>query len=99
MDTWNDIATKLIDDADDSEITPDYRAAKALRTIYPAYGNSDLHTGLIDALSDVLHLCDLAGLDFTQVLTKARGHYRQELHAYGVASHPQLAEAIKRDLT
>lgn len=39
----------------------------------------DLATGLGDLLGDLLHLCDLLGLDFSELEDRARGHYLAEL--------------------
>ena len=73
------------------------RAARILLAIAPAYDDDDTQTGIQDAMSDLLHLCDLAGWDFHQMLDAARLNYQDEAHDLGPATDDALRAAIERN--
>ena len=73
------------------------RAARILLAIAPAYDDDDTRTGVQDALSDLLHLCDLAGWDFADMLDSARRNYQDEAHDIGTATDDALRAAIERN--
>lgn len=85
--------------ADTSENTDDNRrrAARILLAIAPAYDDDTTDQGLKDALADLLHLCDLMGLDFSDLEADARGNYLREVQDLGVASDEELRRAIERN--
>jgi hypothetical protein len=80
---------------------PDYpncrRAARILLAIAPAYDDDDTKTGFQDALSDLMHLCDLAEWDFSEMMYDARRNYANEAHDLGTATDEALRAAIKRN--
>lgn len=82
-------------------VGPDYpnrrRAARILLAIAPAYDDDDTKTGIQDAMSDLLHLCDLAGWDFQIMLDAARRNYQDEAHDLGPATDDALKLAIERN--
>jgi hypothetical protein len=73
------------------------RAARALLAIAPSYDENDTKTGIQDALSDLLHLCDLAGWSFEQMLEAARLNYMEEIHDLGLAADDALRLAIEEN--
>ena len=73
------------------------RAARILLAIAPAYDDDDTKTGIQDALSDLLHLCDLAGWDFAEMTDDARRNYLAEVHDLGTATDDALRAAIERN--
>lgn len=97
MTDWNERANELA--YAEGNITPDSRAAKALLTIYPAYDNDTLHSGLVDALSDLMHLCDLMGYSFAHIQRTAQGHYAREVSELGTAGDDELRNACNEALT
>lgn len=56
------------------------RLANGLKTVGAYEGPVDWKTTLIDALSDLRHLCDKLDLDFGQLDRRAYNHYRGELN-------------------
>lgn len=73
------------------------RAARILLTIAPSYDDDDTQTGIQDALSDLMHLCDLAGWDFAKMQESARLNYTAEVQDLGPATDDALRIAIERN--
>lgn len=89
-----DIAQQIMDEvhSDDNN----RRAARALLCYLPTY-EEDPKTSLSDFLTDLLHLCDLAGWDFARIERDARSNYMQERADMGIADHAQLRRAIEAE--
>lgn len=81
----------------DGEYPNRRRAARIILAIAPAYDDDDTQTGIQDAMSDLLHLCDLAGWDFQIMLDAARRNYQDEAHELGPATDDALRAAIERN--
>lgn len=66
------------------EPTNDQRASWAKEAVMAHVGargdtpDTDEKTGVVDLLTDLMHLCDEAGLDFDAALEAARSHYEAE---------------------
>ena len=73
------------------------RAARILLAIAPEYDDDTTQQGIQDAMSDLFHLCDLAGWDFHQMLDAARRNYQDEAHDLGPATDDALRAAIERN--
>jgi hypothetical protein len=96
------IAQKVYDDMCASELdieTNAPRAAKALLAIWPAYDNFDLETAIVDTLSDLAHLAELADIDLADCQRRAKSHFYSERRQCGPVDHPELAAAIKEHLS
>ena len=98
-DDWAEMCDRILHE-ELGEHIPNYRrAARALRAIYPGYHGDDLEATLTDALTDIRHLCDLAGYDFFDLDGRAKDHYQAEIYeGNGPAAHEELQRAIKEDL-
>ena len=55
------------------------RAKSALAMLVPVYGPIDMRTSIIDALTDLRHLCDTECMDFANMDRTAYAHYLKEL--------------------
>ncbi|MDP2047573.1 MAG: hypothetical protein Q8K33_01585 [Cypionkella sp.] len=73
------------------------RAARSLLCWAPAYDDDTIETGAQDMLTDFLHLCDLAGWDFADLVDRARAHYEVEVHDMGTAKDEALCKLIERN--
>ena len=73
------------------------RAARILLAIAPSYDDFDIKTGIQDALTDLFHLCDLAGWDFDDLQRAAHAGYMEERHIIGIATDDALRAAIERN--
>jgi hypothetical protein len=71
------------------------RAARIAIAILPAYDDDTAKTGIQDALSDILHLCDVAGWDFAEMEQGARRTYSREVLELGVAADADLRRALE----
>lgn len=96
--TWDRMAQKILDDPETSLSDNRRKAIRAFFAIYPAYDDDTLAVGLMDALSDIRHLCDLAGINFDEVSAKAADFYRDEEATNGKAIDDGLRQIIRRDL-
>lgn len=83
--------------AEEGDYPNSRRAARALLAVYPAYDDDDTLTAISDVLSDIMHLCDAAGWDFSDIQTKAHRNYLREVNELGPAADPNLAAAIERN--
>ncbi len=63
-----------------SNPTNESRAAKAIQALSGYDHGDDLHTNIVDLLSDLRHLCGLHGLDFGNLDRVAYQHYCAEIH-------------------
>jgi len=82
-------------DLDEGEYPNERRAARAALAFLPAYDDSDAETGLLDALADIMHLCDVAGWDFSELCKASRKHYAFEaVNFNGVAEDEQFRMAL-----
>lgn len=85
---------------DETEGDPDQnrrRAARIALAILPAYDDDTAKMGIQDALSDMLHLCDLAGWDFAEIEQLARKAYRREVRDLGAAADAALRRAVEEN--
>lgn len=73
------------------------RAARVLLAIAPAFDDDTIQSGISDALTNILHLCDLAGWDFAELEEGARRTYQMEVHELGLASDETLRASIERN--
>jgi hypothetical protein len=87
MDEWNQ--------SDDDQDNNARRAARILLAIAPAYDDADTETGIQDALSDLMHLCDLAGWSFHDMAGAAFRNYTRETLELGPAADNALCAAIQ----
>lgn len=95
-------AQQIMDETD--RITPeahDYgnrrRAARVTLTILPDYDDLDAQTGIKDALTDIMHLCDVAGWDFADLCERGRTNYLFEVEDLGVAEDQQLNNILREN--
>lgn len=85
---------------DETEANPDdnrRRAARIALAILPAYDDDTAKQGIIDAITDLLHLCDLAGWSFTHIEDQARRTYAREISELDIAADNKLFRAIERN--
>ena len=54
------------------------------RTLYDHAREGDC--AIVDAVTDVMHLCELIGIDFDEVIESARMHYEAEKLTTGIRS-------------
>ncbi|ABE67401.1 hypothetical protein PBI_CHE12_82 [Mycobacterium phage Che12] len=54
-------------------------SAAALHTYAKTVGSEDVEQAISDMLGDLLHLCDAAKLDFSELYDQGRWHYAAEL--------------------
>ena len=73
------------------------RAARAALTVLPAYDDDDAITGVKDALSDIMHLCDLAGWSFADLCESARSIYMFEVEDLEPAEDEQLRRSLEEN--
>jgi hypothetical protein len=90
--------TIMLDTINHPEDSNTRRAARALLCVWPSYDDDTLETGLSDLMTDIRHLCDLAGFDFYAIERQGKRGYDDERHACGLAEDAALAAAIKEDL-
>lgn len=64
---------------DENDTLPQ-RKAERISGMLDEYGNDDTELDVIEALADIMHLCDRDGVDFDVVLATARTHYAAESH-------------------
>lgn len=57
--------------------------------------NDELETITQDLLSDIMHLCDVEGFDFDDVLRRARGNYDEERAEAGMCSECETTEDVE----
>jgi hypothetical protein len=79
----------------DGEYPTKRRAARFLLAVAPAYDDFDTATGIQDAITDLFHLCDLAGWDFDDIQHRAHAGYMDERHHLGAATDDALRLAIE----
>lgn len=91
------IAREIIDSTDDDRRL-ERCAARAFLAVAPSYNDYTLSSGLADALTDIRHLCDIAGFDWQAMLATANRQYADDHAQYGKASNEQLAESIKHHM-
>lgn len=87
-------AQQIMDETDGEPDDNRRRAARILLAIAPAYDGYTIKQGILDAMSDLLHLCDLAGFDFAEIERDARSCYTMEVDELSTAVDQVLAEAI-----
>lgn len=90
-------AQAIMDETDNEPDNNARRAARIALAILPAYDNDTADQGIRDAVSDLLHLCDLMGLDFADLEADARGNYLREVQDLGPATDEPLRLAIERN--
>lgn len=94
--TATEVAQAILDG---EKRNPNACAARALLNIMPVYGDGNLKEAMRDALIDMLHLCDVAEYDFSEIQGDATRLYINEISAHHrIARHPWLRDAIKLDL-
>jgi hypothetical protein len=95
----HDIAQGIIDTISQSDDSNVRRAARSFQTVAPSYDDDTLSTGIADLITDMRHLCDLAGFEWEGIMATVKRQYADELAACGgPASHPELAASIKHHL-
>lgn len=87
-------AQEIIDAAGGGEVNNTARAAMGLLAFLPSYDDDTVKVGLTDLISDLLHLCDLAGFSFAEIEKSARHNYQRELMSMGAAHDAALSKAI-----
>lgn len=88
-------AMQIMDETDQTDEPPNARrAARVLLAIVPSYNADDTASDLADAIADMLHLCDLAGLSFADIERRARINYQQEVADIGIATDETLRKII-----
>lgn len=90
-------AQQIMDETADDSDSNARRAARIALAILPAYDDDTADQGIKDALTDLLHLCDLMGLDFADLEADARGNYLREVQDLGPATDDDLRIAIERN--
>lgn len=73
------------------------RAARALLTYFPAYDDDTPKVGMQDLLTDLAHLCDLAGWRFADIASAAQTAYDRERKECGLAVDADLKAALQRE--
>jgi hypothetical protein len=71
------------------------RAARAALTILPAYDDDTAEVGVQDLLTDLLHLCDLAGWNFSTIKDAAHRNYNREVADLGVAADDHMRRSLQ----
>jgi hypothetical protein len=63
------------------EVTNDDRAAWAQAAVdtFMRETGTDAEDAIPDLLGDLMHLCDMRGLDFNALLNRGAGHYQAEV--------------------
>jgi hypothetical protein len=92
-------AQQIMDDtADNGAEEGDYpnrrRAARVLLAIAPAYDDDTTEQGIQDAITDLMHLCDLAGWSFIDMKRAAYLNYWREVDELRIATDDALRAAI-----
>lgn len=62
-----------------ADMTNAHRGARVLRLLFGLYHDSDPESVTRDALADIMHACDLAGLGFWLAVQRARENYGAEI--------------------
>ena len=83
--------------AEDHDYQNRRRAARIALAILPAYDDDTAEQGIEDAITDLMHLCDLVGWDFAQKCEAGRRNYLFEINELGQASDDALRIAIERN--
>jgi len=96
-ETWHEVALELYPDGQGDENNAT-KVSRSIQAFHPSYDGDTLLSGLVDALVDIRHLCDLMGWSMANIDRQAQTSYSQEVHEFGVAKHDRLRAAIKRDL-
>lgn len=94
--TATEAAQDIMDATEDEPDDNRRRAARALRCYLPSYEEGPKQS-LTDFVTDLLHLCDLAGWDFAEIEQDARRNYRSEIGELGVAKDPAFARIIREE--
>ena len=89
-------AQSIVDTTADEPDDNRRRAARALLCYLPSYDEGP-KSSLTDFMTDLLHLCDLAGWDFAETVKDARRNYQSEIGDLGVASDPAFAAIIAEE--
>lgn len=89
-----EVAREIMDETETDSDSNTRRAARVLLAIAPAYDDDTTEQGIKDALSDLMHLCDLAGWDFAAIEGAARRNYAREVLDLGIASNRDLRATI-----
>ena len=92
-----DRAQEIMDETEHDSDNNTRRAARVLLAIAPAFDDDTTEAGIQDALTNILHLCDLAGWDFAAMESEARRIYSMEVSELGLANDPALCRAIERN--
>ena len=87
-------ARSIMDETEDGPDDIRRRAARALLCYMPSYEDGP-KASLADFLTDLMHLCDLAGWDFDAIERQARRHYLVEIDELGLAKDPAFAAVIE----
>jgi hypothetical protein len=90
-------AQAIMDETTDDSDLNARRAARVLLAIAPAYDDDTTKQGIIDAMTDLLHLCDLAGWSINEISIRARQNYSRELLDLGPAEDDALRTAIEKN--
>lgn len=92
-----DRALEIMEETDDDSDNNTRRAARVLLAIAPAFDDDTTEAGIADALTNLMHLCDLAGWDFAEMQQGARRVYLMEIGELGLAADETLRLAIERN--
>lgn len=95
---WQQRVEEIMVATQDNTDNNNRRAVRSLRAILPEYDNFTLKSALIDALSDLRHLCDLAGWDFSEISSEAHKVYSREVVELGNAQDAELYAIIEDQL-
>lgn len=87
-------AQRIIDTISQSEDSNVRRAARAFLTVAPQYDDDTLSQGISDILSDLRHLCDIAGFSFAKLDNLGHKTYLLELRECSIAVDQEFAAAI-----
>ena len=93
-----EIAQRIVDTSSHCADSNTLRATRAFQTVAPSYDDDTLSQGISDLLTDLRHLCDLAGFSFADLDQKGHRMYLAELADCGIAIHIDLAAAIKEQM-
>lgn len=94
--TSTEAAQSIMDETESAQDDNRRRAARAMLCYLPSYDEGP-KTSLQDFLTDLLHLCDIAGWDFARIERDARNNYRAEAAELGVVSDPAFANIIAEE--
>ena len=91
-----EVAQAIMDETEANSDDNRRRAARVALAILPAYDDDTAEQGILDAVTDLLHLCDLAGWSFARIEDQARRAYAREIAEIDIASDTALFRALER---